>query len=47
MAAALKEALNLHATEPEKWKSICTAAAEARFLWSDSAKQYIEKLYTA
>jgi hypothetical protein len=36
--------LHLHATEPEKWKSICTAA-EARFLWSDSAKQYIEKLY--
>jgi len=45
MAVALKEALQLHATEPEKWKLICIAASEARFLWSDSAKQYIEQLY--
>lgn len=45
MAVALKEALNLRTTEPEKWQAICKAAAEARFLWSDSAKQYIEKLY--
>jgi starch synthase len=45
MAAALKEALHLRAAEPEKWRAVCKAAAEARFLWSDSAKQYIEMLY--
>ncbi|MCU0858022.1 MAG: glycogen/starch synthase [Pontiellaceae bacterium] len=45
MAAALREALALRAAEPEKWKAVCTAAAEARFLWSDSAKQYMNKLY--
>lgn len=45
MAAALKETLNLRASEPAKWQAICKAAGEARFLWSDSAKQYIEKLY--
>jgi glycogen synthase len=37
--------LNLRTKEPEKWQAVCKAAAEARFLWSDSAKQYIEKLY--
>ncbi len=46
LAAALKEALHLRATEPEKWKTLCKAAAEARFLWSNSAKLYLEKLYT-
>ena len=45
MDAALKEALQLRATEPEKWQTVCNAAAAARFLWADSAKQYIEKLY--
>jgi len=45
MAAALKEVLHLRDTEPEKWKTICQSAAVARFLWSDSAKQYVEKLY--
>ena len=45
MAAALKEALHLRDTEPEKWQAVCRSAAEKRFLWSDSAKQYIEKLY--
>ncbi|NOU36517.1 MAG: glycosyltransferase [Kiritimatiellaceae bacterium] len=45
MAAALKDALHLRTSEPEKWQAVCTAAAEARFSWSASAKQYIEKLY--
>ena len=46
MATALKAALHLRVAEPEKWQAVCKAAAEARFRWSDSAKQYIEKLYT-
>ncbi|HNX53565.1 MAG TPA: glycogen/starch synthase [Pontiellaceae bacterium] len=45
MAAALKAAVQLHA-EPEKWQAVCNAASDARFLWSDSAKQYIQKLYS-
>jgi glycogen synthase len=35
----------LRAAEPEKWQTLRKAAAEARFRWSDSAKQYVEKLY--
>jgi starch synthase len=46
MSAALKAALHLRAAEPGKWQAVCNAAASARFLWADSAKQYIEKLYT-
>lgn len=46
MAAALTDVLKLHGESSEHWKTICNAAAEARFLWSDSAKQYIEKLYS-
>ena len=46
MAAALAAALKLHKENSEHWKKICAAAASARFLWADSAKQYIEKLYT-
>jgi starch synthase len=45
MAAALQAALKLRTAEPEKWQAICKAAAETRFLWADSAKRYIEKLY--
>jgi starch synthase len=45
MADAFKAALQLRAAEPEKWQTLRKAAAEARFLWSDSAKQYVEKLY--
>jgi starch synthase len=46
MAAALGEALRLRRENPTGWEKICAAAAEARFLWTDSAEQYIEKLYT-
>lgn len=45
MESALKEALRLRTAEPEKWQAVCKAASETRFLWNDSAKQYIEKLY--
>lgn len=46
MAAALGNALKLRAENSNDWKKICDAAASARFLWADSAKQYIEKLYS-
>jgi starch synthase len=46
MAAALADALTLRRESSEHWKNICAAAASARFLWADSAKQYIEKLYS-
>ncbi|MFA5689567.1 MAG: glycogen/starch synthase [Kiritimatiellales bacterium] len=46
MQTAFSDALALRAGNPEEWNSVCTAAAAARFLWSDSAKQYIEKLYS-
>ena len=45
MVAALTEALTLHKSQSD-WKQICESAASARFLWADSAKQYIEKLYS-
>jgi starch synthase len=47
MAAALNAALKLRSENSEHWKKICAAASGARFLWSDSAKLYIEKLYNA
>lgn len=53
MTAALANALDLYdKSKPNgvqaqpAWKKICAAAASARFLWSDSAKLYIEKLYS-
>jgi glycogen synthase len=45
MAAELRRALQLRASEPEKWQALCNAASAARFLWADSATQYLEKLY--
>lgn len=45
MAAELRRALQLRASEPEKWQAVCNAAAAARFPWAESARQYIEKLY--
>lgn len=47
MNKTLGEALALHDSDPKAWKNICVAAEKARFLWNDSAKQYIDKLYTA
>ena len=44
--AELKNALHLHKKEPEKWQAVCKAASKARLLWNDTAKQYIQHLYT-
>jgi len=48
-AKALVEAFNqaktLYETKPEQWKKIATAAADVRFTWEQSARQYVEQLY--
>jgi starch synthase len=38
-------AVNLKQTQPRKFKEISENARKARFLWKDTVKQYIEKLY--
>lgn len=45
MLQCLDDTLSLLQNELQKWQAIQSAAANARFLWSDSAEQYIEKLY--
>ncbi len=46
MIVELKRALHLYKTTPAKWETLCVAAANARFFWSDTAKQYLKQLYT-
>lgn len=41
----LEEVLQLEKDDPAKWKAIRTAAAQARFLWSDAAQAYKQLLY--
>lgn len=43
--AAVDRAGALRRDEPERWRSICEAAANQRFTWSESARQYVVKLY--
>ena len=38
-------ALKLREQQPVQWQRICDNASEARFLWSDSVQQYVDKLY--
>ncbi len=38
-------ALALKRDDPDRWDSICRAAAAARFTWDAAARQYTEKLY--
>lgn len=45
MIATLNTALDLHSHSSNDWKKVCDAAAQARFEWDQSAKQYIETLY--
>lgn len=40
------QALSLCRANDQQWKSIKAAAAAKRFLWSDSARNYCEQLYT-
>ena len=39
------QAVALKKNRPAQWRKICERAAAARYRWSDSAAQYIEKLY--
>lgn len=47
MAETLKAAMQFRTSEPERWMSLCQAAADTRFLWKDYATEYREKLYHA
>ncbi len=40
------EAVEIKLNKPAVWKKICNEALQSRFLWKDSARQYIAKLYT-
>ncbi len=42
---AFNATLKLREQHPVQWQRICDNAAQARFLWSDSVQQYIDKLY--
>ena len=46
MTETLGNTLDRHNDSPKEWKNICTAAAKVRFEWNDSARQYIDKLYS-
>ncbi len=39
------EAIVLKQNKPAEWRKICKKASAARYRWSDSAAQYVEKLY--
>ncbi|MCV6604418.1 MAG: glycogen/starch synthase, partial [Porticoccaceae bacterium] len=45
MVERLGQALNCKRRSKAKWQAIGAAAGEARFLWSDVAQQYSERLY--
>jgi starch synthase len=44
MLAAVMHALEVRA-QPEKWLSVCSAAARSRFSWDDVTAKYVHKLY--
>lgn len=45
MLKALQKALWVHRENPGLWTQMCKAAAESRFTWDKSIRQYIETLY--
>ncbi len=45
MLKRFDEALVLNVSDTEQWASIRSNAKKARFLWSATAKQYVEQLY--
>jgi len=45
MLAQVKRLLVLHEEDPSKWKAIVHAAADSRFTWEQSAKDYVNLLY--
>ncbi len=42
----IQQVLELREQHPEQFRLIAAAAKEKRFLWSDSAKQYLSELYS-
>jgi starch synthase len=40
-------AIHMYRNEPEKWQKMKNEAAAARFLWQDTARQYVTHLYTS
>lgn len=47
MLQSVNEACRLVRTDSDTWHQIQTNAGSARFLWDDSIRQYMNKLYTA
>jgi starch synthase len=45
LIARLEEVIELEKNQPAKWKEVRSAAAQARFLWSDAAQAYEHQLY--
>ena len=43
--ASVERALELKADDHDQWQKICIRAASARFSWSQSARETVEKLY--
>jgi len=43
--ATVQLALNLKASDRDRWQSLCIRAASERFSWAESAQQTIENLY--
>jgi starch synthase len=43
---ATEKALRQRSTAPESWKKIASEAARARFTWQESARKYVDLLYT-
>ena len=40
-----EKTIKLREEHPVRWKAICRNAGNARFLWEDSARQYVDHLY--
>lgn len=43
--AAVRQAVHMHRDDPARYQAICRQAAQERFSWGNTAKEYIEKLY--
>jgi starch synthase len=46
LISTTKKAIDIHINDKQKWESIKSEAAKARFEWKESAREYIEYLYT-
>jgi starch synthase len=46
LLARLRAALQMRARHPERWAALRAAAARERFRWSDSAREYLARLYS-